>query len=101
MPRNKNFSNLTLLEQVEYLVKKQLPKEAKLQQTSLVVSYSLTVNVATEDNPFELTSKTYEVVATYDKHTIKVSIKDGEKLIKEETISLNINPEYDTEATGT
>lgn len=93
MPGIKKFSNMNLLEQVEYLVKKQLPKEATLRQESIIINYSLRLNVTTENNPFELTSKYYDVAVEYCDNVIKVLIKDGEKVIKEETIRLNEIPE--------
>lgn len=93
MPGIKKFSNMNLLEQVEYLVKKQLPKEATLTQESITINYSLSLNVTTAENPFQLTTKEYDVVVKYCDNDIKVIIKDEEKVIKEETIRLNEVPE--------
>lgn len=88
MSRSKQFSNLSLLEQIEVVIKKQLPKESTLTQLGLTVTYALTMNVTTEDNPFELSSKNYRVIANYKDNTIEVVIKDGDKTIKETVISL-------------
>lgn len=94
MPRTKNFNSMNLLEKVEYLVKKQLPKENNLTQTSLRVTYNLTVNINTEDNPFELTSKTYEVIIecfSDAPDSAYVMVKDETKLIKEFNLNLKEN----------
>lgn len=88
MSRSKQFRNLSLLEQIEVLIKKQLPKDANLTQTGLTVTYGLTMNVTTEDNPFELTSKDYTVIAKYEDNCIEVTIKDEVKVIKDTTLSL-------------
>lgn len=94
MSRTKNFNSMSLLEKVDYLVRKQLPKESNLNQTSLRVTYNLTVNINTEDNPFELTSKTYEVITEYFSDTpdsVYVMVKDEGKLIKEFNLNLKEN----------
>lgn len=80
---------MSLLERIDYIVKEQIPKSALLVQNSLTVTYALTVNIATESNPFELTSKTYDVVAKYCDNAVIVVIKDGDRVIKEDTILLN------------
>ena len=38
MSRSKQFSNLALLEQIEVVIKKQLPKDATLKQTDVTVT---------------------------------------------------------------
>lgn len=88
MSRSKQFSNLSLLEQIEVVIKKQLPKEATLTQVGLTVTYALTMNVTTEDKPFELSTKEYTVVATKLDDSIELVIKDGIKIIKDTTLSL-------------
>ena len=88
MSRSKQFSNLSLLEQIEVVIKKQLPKDVNLQQTGLTVTYSLTMNVTTEDKPFEVSTKEYTVVATKIDNSVEVVIKDGIKIIKDTTLSL-------------
>lgn len=93
MPGIKRFENMDLLEKITYLVKNKLPKSAELKQQNITVTYSMSVNVMTEDNPLELTTKDYTVTASYNNSTIQLIISDGSKLIKEDTIFLNENPE--------
>jgi len=93
MAGTKRFENMDLLEKIQYLVKSKLPKTAELKQQSLTVTYSMSINVMTENNPLELTTKDYTVVASYNNSTIQLTIKDGDKLIKEDTIFLNEVPE--------
>lgn len=86
MPQVKRFENMNLLEQIESSVKKLLPKDSQLNQESVKVSYLLSMNVTTENNPFSVTTKDYTVEAIYFDSKINVTIKDGEKIIKQETI---------------
>ena len=88
MSRVKEFKNLSLLEQIERVVKNQLPKDCTITLDKVSVQYSLLMNVTTEANPFQVTLKDYTIVTNYTDNNVEVIIKDGDKTIKETVISL-------------